>query len=207
MRAVLLIPPSPGNRHIARFSFQSYESKGNYHLQPKEFMAITGCLSETDEVSFIDGTCDKLSKNEFLEKVSSVNGDIIFFSMSNTVWKSDFEYLMEVIERKPEVPIYVQGDIFLDGVSLKEYEIKNLRSHISLVGQHATLLTDTINRNICYGSIEEDFDKIISASEKAHADEFIRSLTDGYETVVGDNGVLLSGGQRQRIAIARALEF
>ena len=98
-----------------------------------------------------------------------------------------------------------EGDILLDGVSLKEYEIKNLRSHISLVGQHATLFNDTINRNICYGSIEEDFDKIISASEKAHADEFIRSMPDGYETVVGDNGVLLSGGQRQRIAIARSI--
>ena len=114
MRAVLLIPPSPDNRHIARFSFQSYESKGNYHLQPKEFMAITGCLSESDEISFIDGTCDKLSKIDFLNTVENIDGDIIFFSMSNTVWKSDLEYLMEVTKKKPEVPIFVQGDIFLD---------------------------------------------------------------------------------------------
>ena len=88
MRAVLLIPPSPDNRHIARFSFQSYESKGNYHLQPKEFMAITGCLSDSDEISFIDGTCDKLSKIDFLNTVENIDGDIIFFSMSNTVWLS-----------------------------------------------------------------------------------------------------------------------
>jgi len=98
-----------------------------------------------------------------------------------------------------------KGEINLDGVSLKEYEIKNLRSHISLVDQNATLFNDTVNRNICYGSIEEDFEKILSASEKAHADEFVRAMPDGYETVVGEDGVLLSGGQRQRIAIARSI--
>ena len=98
-----------------------------------------------------------------------------------------------------------KGEINLDGVSLEEFEIKNLRSHISLVGQNVTLFNDTVSRNICYGSIEEDFEKIQSASEKSHADEFIRSLPDGYETIVGDDGVLLSGGQRQRIAIARSI--
>ena len=98
-----------------------------------------------------------------------------------------------------------KGEINLDGISLKEYEIKNLRSHISLVGQNVTLFNDTVNRNICYGSMEEDFKKIQSSSEKAHADEFIRAMPDGYETVVGEDGVLLSGGQRQRIAIARAI--
>jgi len=97
------------------------------------------------------------------------------------------------------------GNLTIDGIDLEEYEINNLRSHISLVGQNITLFNDTINKNISYGSISEEFDLIQSASEKAHADEFIKALPDGYETVVGDDGVLLSGGQRQRIAIARAI--
>ena len=98
-----------------------------------------------------------------------------------------------------------EGEILLDKVSLEDYEINNLRSHISLVGQNITLFNDTINRNISYGSLEEDFELIQAASKRAHADEFIHSMPDGYETVVGDDGVLLSGGQRQRIAIARAI--
>jgi subfamily B ATP-binding cassette protein MsbA len=98
-----------------------------------------------------------------------------------------------------------KGEISLDGISLEDYEINNLRSHISLVGQNITLFNDTVNKNISYGSIEEDFDLIQSASKKAHADEFVKAMPDGYETVVGDDGVLLSGGQRQRIAIARAI--
>ena len=98
-----------------------------------------------------------------------------------------------------------KGEINIDGISLEDYEINNLRSHISLVGQHVTLFNDTINKNISYGAIEENFEEIQSASKKAHADEFIRAMPDGYETIVGDDGVLLSGGQRQRIAIARAI--
>ena len=98
-----------------------------------------------------------------------------------------------------------QGEISIDGVNIKEYEIKNLRSHISLVSQNVTLFNDSLSKNINYGSLKKDFDEIILASEKAHADSFIRSMPDGYETLVGDDGVLLSGGQRQRIAIARAI--
>tara|TARA_B100001013_G_scaffold344234_1_gene274153 strand:- start:2981 stop:5821 length:2841 start_codon:yes stop_codon:yes gene_type:complete len=98
-----------------------------------------------------------------------------------------------------------QGEINLDGISLKDYEIKNLRSHISLVGQNSTLFNDTVYKNISYGLIDEDLENIQLASSKAHADEFIRSMPDGYETKVGEDGVLLSGGQKQRIAIARAI--
>ena len=97
------------------------------------------------------------------------------------------------------------GEILIDGVPLEDYEIRNLRSHISLVNQNITLFNDTVINNINYGSIEENFNNIVEASKKAHADSFIRAMPDGYETVVGDDGVLLSGGQRQRIAIARAI--
>ena len=96
------------------------------------------------------------------------------------------------------------GEIKIDDVSLNEFDIKNLRSHIALVSQNITLFNDTIANNINYGSAERTFDEIKDAAIKANAHEFIEALPDGYDTIAGDDGVLLSGGQRQRIAIARA---
>ena len=100
----------------------------------------------------------------------------------------------------------VQGSIFMDGIEINELDLKNLRSHIALVSQHITLFNDTIANNISYGHTEEiSEEKIIEAARAAHALEFIERLPNGFETLVGENGVLLSGGQRQRLAIARAL--
>ena len=98
-----------------------------------------------------------------------------------------------------------EGDISIDDKSISEYEITNLRSHISLVSQNVTLFNDTIANNINYGSGEFDLNKIKEAAKKANADSFIELMADGYDTQTGDDGVLLSGGQRQRIAIARAI--
>ena len=98
-----------------------------------------------------------------------------------------------------------EGEIKIDDVLLSEFEIKNLRSHISLVSQNITLFNDTIGNNINYGSEERTIEEIQDAAKKANAHEFIVNLPDGYDTIAGDDGVLLSGGQRQRIAIARAI--
>ena len=98
-----------------------------------------------------------------------------------------------------------EGEIKVDDISLTDYEIKNLRSHISLVSQNITLFNDTIANNINYGASERSLEEIKIAAKKANAHEFIEALPDGYETTAGDDGVLLSGGQRQRIAIARAI--
>ena len=98
-----------------------------------------------------------------------------------------------------------EGEIKVDGISISEYEITNLRSHIALVSQNVTLFNDTIANNINYGSSNNDLDQIKEAAKKATADSFIELMADGYETQAGDDGVLLSGGQRQRIAIARAI--
>ena len=98
-----------------------------------------------------------------------------------------------------------RGKITIDDVSLEEYELKNLRSHISLVSQNITLFNDTISNNISYGLPDIEIELIKTAAKKANADEFIRAMSEGYETLAGEDGVLLSGGQRQRIAIARAI--
>ena len=98
-----------------------------------------------------------------------------------------------------------EGDISLDGVSLKDYQLANLRHQISLVSQKVVLFNGTVAENIAYGSELVDYDKIKQAAINAHAMEFIEQLPQGLDTQIGDDASLLSGGQRQRIAIARAL--
>jgi len=98
------------------------------------------------------------------------------------------------------------GEILLDGISVREYHLADLRRQFSGVSQHVTLFNDTVWNNIAYGFRENATkEEVGRAAGAAHALEFIENLPDGFETLVGDNGVLLSGGQRQRIAIARAI--
>lgn len=99
-----------------------------------------------------------------------------------------------------------QGQILLDGVEVHDFTLTNLRRHMALVTQQVSLFNDTVAKNIAYGDLAEaSLDEIKAASEAAYAAEFIERMPKGYETLVGENGVLLSGGQRQRLAIARAL--
>lgn len=106
----------------------------------------------------------------------------------------------------PRFYAYDKGEILLDGVEIRQLKLHNLRSHIALVNQHVSLFNDTVANNIAYGDLAgAPLDAIKQAAQAAYADEFIERLPEGYQTLVGENGVLLSGGQRQRLAIARAL--
>jgi len=99
-----------------------------------------------------------------------------------------------------------EGQILLDGTDVNDYKLENLRSHIALVSQNVTLFNDTVYNNIAYGALAECSEKQVHAAAKAaHALEFIEELPEGFNTAIGDEGVMLSGGQRQRLAIARAL--
>jgi len=98
------------------------------------------------------------------------------------------------------------GQILLDGRPLQEYQLANLRNQISFVSQEVVLFNDSIANNIAYGGLRSATRaEIERAAHAAHVDEFVDALPEGFETQVGDRGVMLSGGQRQRIAIARAL--
>jgi subfamily B ATP-binding cassette protein MsbA len=101
---------------------------------------------------------------------------------------------------------YENGHILLDGVDVKEYRLHSLRQQVALVSQQVTLFNDTVRNNIAYGALANaPRERIEQAAADAYASEFIDKLPQGYDTEIGDNGVLLSGGQRQRLAIARAL--
>jgi ATP-binding cassette subfamily B protein/subfamily B ATP-binding cassette protein MsbA len=98
-----------------------------------------------------------------------------------------------------------RGTIYIDGVDVQRYTRESLRQQIGLVLQESILFGATIWENIAYGKPEAGFEEVVAAARAANADEFIRELENGYDTVIGERGATLSGGQRQRIAIARAL--
>ncbi len=97
------------------------------------------------------------------------------------------------------------GNIFIDGQNIKDITLHSLREAMSFVPQESMLFDDTVKANIAYGKQGASDEEIINAAQNAAADEFIRTLPDGYNTVIGAHGMRLSGGQRQRIAIARAI--
>ena len=99
----------------------------------------------------------------------------------------------------------VSGTVKIDGTDIRRFTIKSLREQISFVLQDTLLFRAPVWQNIAYGRPEARRAEIVRAAEQANADEFIKDMPDGYDTMVGERGVTLSGGQRQRIAIARAV--
>ena len=97
------------------------------------------------------------------------------------------------------------GTVTIDNQNINEVNLNSLRKEIALVPQDTILFDDTVKANIAYGKLNASEEEIINASKNAAADEFIKNLPNGYETIVGENGVKLSGGQKQRISIARAM--
>ena len=96
------------------------------------------------------------------------------------------------------------GNITIDSVNIEDYKLSHLRNNISIVSQNPTLFNDSIEKNIAYGAKDINHEKVEEAAKLSGCIEFIEKLPEGFDTEIGDDGVLLSGGQRQRIAIARA---
>jgi subfamily B ATP-binding cassette protein MsbA len=99
----------------------------------------------------------------------------------------------------------VSGSVSIDGTDVRRYQLKSVRDQISFVLQDTLLFRASIWENIAYGKPDASPKAIRRAAKLANATEFIDSLPDGYDTMVGERGITLSGGQRQRIAIARAI--
>ncbi|UCG52861.1 MAG: ATP-binding cassette domain-containing protein, partial [Candidatus Latescibacterota bacterium] len=97
------------------------------------------------------------------------------------------------------------GRILIDGVDIRELDLKSLRSLMGIVTQEIILFNDTVRNNIAYGMQDCPIEKIIDTARAANAHEFVDMLPNGYDTVIGERGTQLSGGQRQRISIARAI--
>jgi ATP-binding cassette subfamily B protein len=98
-----------------------------------------------------------------------------------------------------------EGAVTIDGVDVREIDLRDLRRQIGFVLQQTLLFSASVRENIAYGKPDATEEEIIAAAKAANADEFVTEFPDGYDTLIGERGVTLSGGQRQRVAIARAL--
>ena len=98
-----------------------------------------------------------------------------------------------------------EGAIYLNGVDIKEMDLQQLRKEMAIATQDVFLFSDTIDGNIAYSNPDMDEETVHDVAESAQAASFIEKLSDGYDTVIGEQGIGLSGGQRQRIALARAM--
>src|SRR5690606_15708575 len=96
-----------------------------------------------------------------------------------------------------------EGSISIDGIDIRDMTKHSLRSHIGIVQQDVFLFTGTIRENIAYGRRDASDEEILAAARKAHLEDFVNKLPQGYETQIGERGLKLSGGQKQRLAIAR----
>ncbi len=98
-----------------------------------------------------------------------------------------------------------EGQVLIDDVNVKDYDIHTLRSQISTVMQKALLFAGTIEDNIKFGAMDQDEETVLDASKNAEAYEFITAFSDGYQTILGERGINLSGGQKQRLSMSRSL--
>lgn len=98
-----------------------------------------------------------------------------------------------------------EGQVLIDGVNTRKFNLTNLRQQIAVVPQEVALFNDTIKANIRYGSFGASDEKVFMAAQEAHIEEFVNTLPDKYETTVGERGIKLSVGQKQRVSIARAI--
>jgi subfamily B ATP-binding cassette protein MsbA len=126
-------------------------------------------------------------------------GEIVALVGGSGAGKSTFVNLL------PRFYDVTAGRITIDGRDVRDVTLHSLRSLMGMVTQEVILFNDTVRNNIAYGRADVDEARVIDAARAANAHEFISALPNGYDTEVGEAGVLLSGGQRQRLAIARAL--
>jgi ABC-type multidrug transport system fused ATPase/permease subunit len=98
-----------------------------------------------------------------------------------------------------------KGDVFIDDVNLKDYDLYGFRKFISIVPQEVEIFNMSVRNNIAYAKPKSSFEAIKAAAKIANAEEFIEKLEKKYNTEVGERGIKLSGGQRQRVGIARAI--
>ncbi|XP_068643273.1 putative ABC transporter B family member 8 [Aristolochia californica] len=160
-------------------------------------VAARRIFERIDRVPVIDGEDEK---GLVLEKVrGEIEFERVKFAYTS---RPDSSTAISLLQRFYDVN---EGLVKIDGVDIKDLQLKWIRGKMGLVSQDHALFGTSIKQNIMFGKLDATFDEIMAAAMTANAHNFIRQLPEGYETRVGERGALLSGGQKQRIAIARAV--
>jgi ATP-binding cassette subfamily B protein len=156
---------------------------------------------EKGEVEFRNVTFGYVQDKSILQNISftAKSGEKIAILGATGAGKTSLMYLI------PRFYDINSGNILIDGIDIKKFEVSSLRRQVGVVLQDVFLFSGTIRSNIAFGKGEATLDEVKAAAKSARIDDFIESLPEGYDTPVGERGITLSGGQKQRLTIARAL--
>jgi len=189
--------------------------------------ALQAAVAASDRVFAMFKESDEVIENKGTKQCDAENKDIEFKNVS-FIYKDDIYALKDVSFKVragstvafvgpsgagkttmahliPRFYDVTEGQILIDNVDIRDYDLFSLRHNISIVSQDAFLFNDTIGNNISYSKESATEEEIKAAAKAAYADEFIETFPEKYDTLCGERGVKLSGGQKQRITIARAL--
>ena len=144
----------------------------------------------------------------FLVRWKTIFGDLeswVIWANMGINQSSNLEKISTNSKKKFSLSEVKSGKIYIDNQDIHEVSLRSLRKSLSMVSQDIVLFDDTVKANIAYANSKASDEEIVEACNFAAANEFIKKLPEGYDTIIGENGVKLSGGQKQRLSIARAI--
>ena len=191
-------------------------------------VAIEQGLAAANRILPIIDLNNEINLNENNDKLNILEGNIIFENVNFTYKSNPEKKVLQNISANfiggkmtalvghsgsgkstllnmiPRIYAPTDGIIYLDNQDISKFNLLSLRHQISIVDQNTTLFDDTVLNNIKYAKPEANNEEVYEAAEQSMCTEFINNLENGYETMIGENGVKLSGGEKQRLSIARA---
>ena len=191
-------------------------------------VAISQGFAAAERILPIIDTQNEINSNEQYDKLNIIDGNIVLDKINFTYKSNPENKVLHDISLKfvggkmtalvghsgsgkstllnmiPRIYLPTSGNIYFDNQDISKVNLASLRNQISIVDQNTTLFDDTVLNNIKYAKPDAEKKDIIEAAKLSMSDEFINNLENGYETMIGENGVKLSGGEKQRLSIARA---
>lgn len=194
----------------------------SYYTIQKGMASADRIFRVIDEDEVIEEAKEPVSKKTFDDKIEYSHVHFSYREDDNEEVLSDINFTLEkgktvalvgasgsgkstIVDLLPRFYDVKEGQILIDGIDIKNLKISDLRSIFGIVNQDITLFNDTVYHNIAFGKEGVTREMVEEAARTALAHDFIMEMAEGYDTVIGDRGMMLSGGQRQRLSIARAV--